>query len=56
MRRQQKKRAYIVTAVDRATHTIVSWAVVPVRDLDTLQAVVDQSPHAHTYYRDGFGG
>ncbi len=50
MRRQQKKRTYIVTAVDRATHTIVRWAVVPVRDLATLQAVVDHSPQAHTYY------
>ncbi len=51
-----KKRAYIVTAVDRATHTIVSWTVVPHRDLAALQPVVDHAPQAHTYYSDGLPG
>ncbi len=35
---------------------MVSWAVVPVRDLTTLQAVVDHAPQATTYYSDGFLG
>jgi hypothetical protein len=50
----RKKRAYIVTAVDRTTHTIVGWAVVPERNEAMLQAVVDQAPQAQAYYSDGF--
>ena len=40
--------------MDRSTHTIIGWAVVPERDEVSLQAVVDQAPQAHTYYSDGF--
>ncbi len=40
--------------MDRHSHTIVGWAVVAARDEATLQAVVDQAPHAHAYYSDGF--
>lgn len=42
--------------MDRATHTSVRWAVVPHRDLATLQAVVDHAPQARTYTRDGLPG
>ncbi len=35
---------------------MVSWAVVPVRDLATLQPVVDAAPQATTYYSDGLLG
>ena len=40
--------------MDRSTHTIIAWAVVPERDEVRLQAVVDQAPQAHAYYSDGF--
>ena len=43
-----------MTALDRVTHAIVSWAVVPERDEATLQAVVDYAPQATAYYSDGF--
>ena len=43
-----------MTALDRTTHTIVGWAVVPERDEATLQGVVDQAPQATAYYSDGF--
>ncbi len=42
--------------MDRATHTSVRWAVVPVRDLDSLQAGVDGAPQAHAYDSDGLLG
>jgi IS1 family transposase len=42
--------------VDRTTHTIVSWVVVPVRDLATLHTVVDDAPQATAYYSDGLPG
>lgn len=40
--------------MDRTTHTIVGWAVVPERTEIVLQGVVDQAPQAHAYYSDGF--
>ena len=43
-----------MTAVDRVTHTIVGWAVVPERTEAVLQGVVDQAPQARAYYSDGF--
>ena len=43
-----------MTALDRATHTFVGWAVIEERNVDTLQAVVDQAPQARAYYSDGF--
>ena len=39
--------------MDRSTHTIVGWAVVPERDEASLQGVVDQAPQAHAYSSDG---
>lgn len=53
-RRGEKNKAYIVTAVDRATHTIVSWAVCEERTLEILQWVIDNAPKAADYYTDGF--
>ena len=52
--RSRKKRAYVVTAVDRTTHCYVGWAVVEKRDAATLQQVVDHAPPARAYYSDGF--
>ncbi len=46
MRRQQKKRTYIVTAVDRATHTIVRWAVVPAPVVEPALPAVSETPHS----------
>lgn len=40
--------------MDRATHTIVGWAVVPERTEAVLQGVVDQVPQARAYFSDGF--
>jgi IS1 family transposase len=54
IRGKEKNKAYIVTAVDRATHTIVSWAVCAERTLEILQAVIDVSIKAENYYTDGF--
>ena len=53
-RRREKNKAYIVTAVDRATHTIVGWAVCGERTLEILQLVIDSAPPATDYYTDGF--
>ncbi len=53
-RRGEKNRAYIVTAVDRFTHTIVGWAVCAERTLEILQSVIDSAPEAENYYTDGF--
>ncbi len=52
--RREKNRAYIVTAVDRTTHTIVGWAVCAERTLEILQSVIDRAPPAKDYYTDGF--
>jgi IS1 family transposase len=52
--REEKNKAYIVTAVDRATHTIVGFAVCAERTLEILQSVVDTSIRAANYYTDGF--
>ncbi len=52
--RGEKNRAYIVTAVDRITHTIVGWAVCRERTLEILQSVIDGAPPAADYYTDGF--
>ncbi len=42
--------------MDRATQTSVRWAVVPGRDLDSLQAGVDGAPQARAYDSDGLVG
>lgn len=52
--RREKNRAYIVTAVDRATHTITGWAICAERTLEILQSVIDAAPKAENYYTDGF--
>jgi IS1 family transposase len=52
--REEKNRAYIVTAVERFTHTIVGWAVCAERTLEILQSVADSAPEAADYYTDGF--
>jgi IS1 family transposase len=52
--REEKNKAYIVTAVDRQTHTIVGWAVCAERTLEILQAVIDTASKAQSYYTDGF--
>jgi IS1 family transposase len=52
--RGEKNRAYIVTAVDRQTHTIVGWTVCRERTLEILQSVIDGAPAAENYYTDGF--
>ena len=52
--RGEKNKAYIVTAVDRKTHTIVGWAVCAERTLEILQTVIDSAPQAEDYYTDGF--
>jgi IS1 family transposase len=52
--RGEKNRAYIVTAVDRATHMIVGWAVCAERTVPILQSVIDEAPEAENYYTDGF--
>lgn len=54
IRRREKNKAYIVTAVDRSTHTIVSWAVCAERTLEILQSVIDTASTAQSYYTDGF--
>lgn len=51
---KEKNKAYIITAVDRSTHSIVSWAVCRERTLEILQMVVDNAPRAKDYYTDGF--
>lgn len=52
--REEKNKAYIVTAVERQSHTIVGWAVCAERTLEILQAVIDSAPKAEDYYTDGF--
>ncbi len=54
IRWREKNKAYIVTAVDRSTHTIVGWAVCGERTLEVLQSVIDDAPKAKDYYTDGF--
>ncbi len=51
---KEKNKAYIVTAVDRQTHTIVGWSVCAERTLEILQTVIDTAPQAKDYYTDGF--
>ena len=52
--REEKNKAYIVTAVDRVTHTIVGFAVCAERTLEILQSVIDTSIKAENYYTDSF--
>jgi len=52
--REEKNKAYIVTAVDRVTHTIVGFTVCAERTLEILQSVIDDSIRAENYYTDGF--
>jgi IS1 family transposase len=52
--REEKNKAYIGTAVDRLTHTIVGFAVCQKRRLEILQSVIDSSIKAENYYTDGF--
>jgi IS1 family transposase len=54
VRRREKNKAYIVTAVDRATHTIAAFAVCEERTLEIQQTVIDSAPRAANYYTDGF--
>jgi len=51
---RKKNKAYIVTTVDRLTHTIVGIAVCRERTLEILQSVIDSSIKAENYYTDGF--
>jgi IS1 family transposase len=51
---EEKNKAYIVTAVDRLTHTIVGFAVCAERTLELLQSVIDNSIKAENYYTDSF--
>ena len=51
---REKNKAYIVTAVCRATHRIVGWSVCLERTIELLQSVVDRAPKAENYYTDGF--
>jgi insertion element IS1 protein InsB len=43
-----------MTNVDRATRCIVGWDVVWERTEESLQALLDSSPQAKTYYSDQF--
>ncbi len=43
----------MITAVDRATRCIVSWAVERTRTWEVLQGVVDQAVRARQYFSDG---
>jgi insertion element IS1 protein InsB len=54
IRGKEKNKAYIVTAVDRQTHTIVGFAVCRERTVEILQSVIDAAPKAENYYTDGF--
>jgi IS1 family transposase len=49
-----KNEVYVVTQVDRNTHCIVGWDVVPERTEAVLQALLDRSPQANQYYSDEF--
>ena len=51
---KEKNKAYIVTAVDRLTHTIVGFAVCRETTLEILQSVIDSSIKAENYYTDSF--
>jgi IS1 family transposase len=51
---KRKNKAYIVTAVDRSTDTIVGFAVCAERTLEILQSVIDSAIKAENYYTDGF--
>ena len=50
----EKKPAYIMTAVDRATRCIVGVAVVWERSTEALQTILDSSVWAAHYYSDAF--
>ena len=51
---RKKNKAYIATAVDRSTHTIVGFAVCAERTLEIMQAVIDTSITAENYFTDSF--
>jgi hypothetical protein len=51
---RRKNKAYIVTAVDRATHTIGGFAVCAEPTLEIMQSVIDNSIRAENYYTDSF--
>ena len=40
--------------MDRATHCVVSWAVLLDRTFEALQDLVDRAPRAQSYFSDGF--
>lgn len=52
--REEKNKAYIVTAVDRLTHTIVGFSVCRERSLEIFQSVIDAAPKAENYFTDSF--
>jgi len=40
--------------VDRDTHCLLSWDVVPTRSTEAMQACLEQAPQAKQYYSDAF--
>ena len=52
--REEKNVVYLVTAVDRATRCILSWAVLAQRSVAPMQAVIDRAWGAKHYYSDNF--
>lgn len=46
---------YVITAVERETHCIVSYDVAFDREPSRLQALVDHAPQAGQYYSDELG-
>ncbi len=51
---KEKNKAYIVTAVDRLTHTIVGFAVCGERTLELFQSIIDNTIKAENYFTDSF--
>lgn len=52
--RDEKKRIYLVTAVDRETGCIVGWRVLWQRTQTSFQALIDSSPKAKQSFSDEF--
>ena len=42
--------------MDRDTHCVLSWDVVPHRTTEVLQACLERAPQAKQYYSDAFPG
>ena len=42
--------------MDRDTHCVLSWDVVPHRTTEALQACLERAPQAKQYYSDAFPG